>query len=158
MTIPAYRGCALQIAVATACFTVALNLYLAMAGAMEQKPSAVFAEVPKGQKVPEMRLRGEIASSGERLLIIEASNFTFTDLCVGKTDATYIGHAHIHQGDRKIGTAYSPIFSLGTLPPGRHEFVATLRTRDHRAIVSAKGLAVARITFVVRGPEGSFGQ
>ncbi|WP_136661111.1 hypothetical protein [Nitratireductor sp. XY-223] len=158
MTAPAYRGCAMQIAVATAFFTVALNLYLAVAGAMEQKPSAVFAEVSEGQKVPEISLRGDIASSGERLLIIEASNFTFTDLCVGKTDATHIGHAHIHQGDRKIGTAYSPIFSLGTLPPGTHEFVVTLRTRDHRAIVSAKGLAIEKITFVVRGPEGSLGQ
>ena len=65
--------------------------------------------------------------NGEWLLRIEASGFGFTELCVDRTIATQTCHAHVHESDRKIGTAYLPVFWLGHLAPSRHEFLVMLR-------------------------------
>ncbi len=146
-------GSALLLASTAACFSVLVNLYLSNAGTFSQPPGTVFVEVPDGHKTPTMRLKSERAPNGEWLLRIETSNFAFTELCVNRTDRAQTGHAHVHEGDRKIGTAYVPVFSLGRLAPGRHEFLVMLRAQDHRAVVGGDGLIMERITITVPTPR-----
>ena len=129
MTCKRFANAAL-IASATACFSLLANFYLVNSGIREQPPSSVFVEVPEGQNMPRLRVTSERAFNGEWFLHIDTRNFIFTDLCVTRTGRTWVGHAHVHEGDRKVGTAYAPVFSLGHLAPGRHEFLVMLRAQD----------------------------
>ncbi|MCV0428390.1 MAG: hypothetical protein K5905_23275 [Roseibium sp.] len=143
-------GGAALIASVSACLFTFVNLHFFKSGSREQPPHAVFVEVPDGTEPPELQLKGELAPGGDWLLHIETTHFSFTDVCVNRSEQSQIGHAHVHKGDRKIGTAYAPVFSLGHLAPGRHVFSVVLRAQDHRAVVSKEGLIHKKITIIVR--------
>ena len=147
-------GSASLLASTVAGFLFLVNLFLANTGTFSRLPEALFVEVPNKNKFPTMSLKSMQAPNGEWLLHIETRNFVFTELCVNRTEGTQSGHAHVHKGERKIGTAYAPVFSLGRLAPGRHQFLVMLRAQDHRAVVGSDGLILEEITVTMPVPRG----
>ncbi|UWQ79661.1 hypothetical protein K3725_01220 [Leisingera sp. S132] len=129
-----------------------VNYCVAETGVSEQVPRAVFLEVGQHEPLPGLQLRTEQAAGGEWLLHIDAIHFTFSDVCLVQASGTHTGHAHVYQGGEKVGTAFTPVFSLGRLEPGQHEFSVMLRAQDHRALIGPYGLIAARVKVTVPGP------
>lgn len=127
----------------------AVALALPMLNANAGPPRALFIKLPTD--TPEPRVTLDIARdpTGTWVLVIDAQNFQFTDICrIARTPAT-IGHAHVIKDGKKIAKATGPRVELGELEPGTHRFSVELRAQDHRAFVGAEGMIATAITATI---------
>ena len=122
-------------------FAIALLLTsLVIAGpivnAKERPPRSVFLVLPQATTPPEVQIHSTALGGGRYLLMLHASEFVFTELCVADAEALPVGHAHVHVNGEKVASAYNPVIEIGPLEPGIHSIDVVLRGQDHRPIIA----------------------
>lgn len=123
-----------------------LGVIVAFAPLMNAKgkpPRSVFHVLPNEVSQPEIALQAKALGGGRFRLFLDATAFTFTELCVAHANAAAIGHAHVHVDGQKVASAYLPVIEIGPLPPGDHVIDVVLRGQDHRPLVAQQGLVRA---------------
>ncbi|MEM9333190.1 MAG: hypothetical protein AAGA53_17845 [Pseudomonadota bacterium] len=128
---------------------IALQLSLPESESLKALPRAVFVEIPEGNPVPKLSATSFKDSRGDWSIQINATHFQFTEICNAFATQANIGHAHVHLNGEKIGTAFTPIFPLGTLKPGVHKIYVTLQAQDHRTIASRDGVVSTEFDLVI---------
>ncbi len=133
----------------TALLFASSSFYISSMVAKNELPEEIFYELPKNGELPEISLKAEKLYNESWTLKMDVSNFTFTEICTIEITDPYIGHAHIFEDDVWLGTSFTPIFNLGKLEPGKHEFVVSLRSQDHRTLVGKNGVIEQKIVIYV---------
>ncbi|MEM8629815.1 MAG: hypothetical protein AAGF74_01130 [Pseudomonadota bacterium] len=104
--------------------------------------------------IPQTELIVQPYRDGRWTLIVETKDFLFIDLCGDVIpDDVVVGKAQVHLGNRLLGTATSPIFDLGDLPPGQHTIWVTLQDLKHKPYATETGPLSKTITVTI--PEQS---
>jgi len=138
--------------IATLCLMTTLALGAPVYNATNQAPRSVFLTLPATEPAPTVALSLE-QSGADWLLILQTTGFEFTAFCMPTAKAAPIGHAHVTINGVKAGSAYLPLFDLGSLGPGVYQITATLRAQDHRALLGQQGLIASTLTLTI-SPEG----
>jgi len=130
---------------------VLLSLFLTVAlgipkvNAISGPPSSVFAQWPEAKPVPTVKVSATRQTDGRWQVTINAAGFVFSDICTTVDEPQAVGHAHVYEGDTKIGAAYAPITQIGPFAPGKHRISVVLRAQDHRTLVGPSGIIKAEI-------------
>ncbi len=116
-------------------------------------PHSVFLNLPQSATPPEVHIQTTALGGGRYLLMLHASAFVFTEVCVTDAEALPIGHAHVHVNGEKVASAYTPVVEIGPLETGVHTIDIVLRGQDHRPIIARNGLVKSSVQITV--PVGS---
>lgn len=103
--------------------------------------------VGEDEPAPTIGMSVEPEGDGWRVMV-EASDFTFSEEQADGEHVPGIGHGHLYVGGMKIGRLYEPEGYIGALPKGQHEIHVTLNTNDHR-VYMVDGQSVAASTTIV---------
>lgn len=140
--------------VAIALFLASLVIVAPIVNAKDRPPSAVFLILPQSATPPEVQIQSTALGGGRYLLMLHASDFVFTALCVADAEALPVGHAHVHVNGEKVASAYNPVIEIGPLEPGVHTIGVVLRGQDHRPIIAQNRLVQDRIQIAVPRASG----
>ena len=162
-----HRTVSLRVGFTTINFTigifVALFAYTAVATRIDAPPPAHVhekIEIEDRAATPTLKLELTRDSKSGYNLRLVTTNFRFTPDAVGKSARDSEGHAHLYLDGQKIARIYGEWHHVGELPPGDHQFRATLNANDHRdfavdgVVISAEILVAADRSVITKSATG----
>lgn len=102
--------------------------------------------VPEGEPAPTLSLTATPRDGGGHDLVIETTNFEFSQDQADGPHAPGIGHGHLYVGGVKLGRVYGNSAIVPPLPLGPQIIRVTLNTNDHRTYTVAGQTVTATAT------------
>jgi hypothetical protein len=126
--------------------SVCLPMIVSAVNKQQGLPTVIFKQIDNNLPIPEMEAVLVQNENDDYTAVFSVKNFVFLDMCTNDDyGKRIIGHVHVYDGVKKLGTAYRPEFFMGKLEKGQHEFTFILQAPDHRSYIGKNGMIYKKI-------------